>query len=124
MDYKTDRTLERRLRIVLGVGIFLSFLVVLIGGFLYLSHHGSEPVGADYSIFHGEPRELRGVKGIFEELLRDRSAGIIQFGILLLIATPLARVAFSIFRFLAIKDRIYICVTIYVFCILIYSLFF
>jgi uncharacterized membrane protein len=47
---------------------------------------------------------------------------MIQFGLLLLIATPIARVAFSIFAFTLQRDRIYVIITLIVFAVLIYSL--
>ena len=48
--------------------------------------------------------------------------GIIQLGLLLLIATPVARVAFSIFGFAEEKDRMYVAFTVIVLLILLYSL--
>jgi len=48
--------------------------------------------------------------------------GIIQFGLLLLIATPVARVAFSIFGFAQERDRMYVVFTVIVFSILLFSL--
>jgi uncharacterized membrane protein len=49
------------------------------------------------------------------------SRGIMQLGILLLIATPIFRVAFSVFAFLAEKDRMYVIFTLIVLCVLLYS---
>ena len=48
--------------------------------------------------------------------------GVIQFGLLLLIATPLARVAFSVLAFALQHDRAYVIVTLIVFAVLISSL--
>ena len=48
--------------------------------------------------------------------------GIIQLGLLLLIATPVARVAFSIFGFALEGDRMYAGFTLIVLAILLYSL--
>ena len=50
------------------------------------------------------------------------SRGLIQLGLLLLIATPVARVAFSIFGFAEEKDRMYVAFTVIVLLILLYSL--
>ena len=49
--------------------------------------------------------------------------GIIQLGLLLLIATPVARVAFSIYGFAEERDGRYVTFTCIVFAILMYSLF-
>jgi len=48
--------------------------------------------------------------------------GIIQLGLLLLIATPVARVAFSVVAFAAERDWLYVAITLIVLAILIYSL--
>ncbi|MGA2697281.1 MAG: DUF1634 domain-containing protein, partial [Terriglobales bacterium] len=48
--------------------------------------------------------------------------GIIQLGLLILIATPVARVAFSIWGFAAERDRMYVTFTVIVLSILLYSL--
>jgi uncharacterized membrane protein len=48
--------------------------------------------------------------------------GIIQFGLLFLIATPIARVAFSVIAFALQRDRVYVSVTLIVLGLLLYSL--
>src|SRR6202007_228657 len=101
-------------------GVLLSALVVLIGASIYLVRHGRAPV--DYRVFRGEPADLRSVRGIIRDALALRAQGIIQFGLLLLIATPVARVAFSIFGFAEERDRMYVALTVIVFAILLYSL--
>jgi len=116
----TDRRLENVLGNLLRAGVFLSALVVLIGASIYLVRHGRAPV--DFGVFRGEPADLRGVRGIIRDALALRGAGIIQLGLLLLIATPVARVAFSIFGFAEERDRMYVVFTLIVFSILLYSL--
>ena len=58
--------------------------------------------------------------------MRDTRAlqgrGIIQLGLLLLIATPVARVAFSIVAFGVQRDRMYMAITLIVLATLLYSL--
>ena len=49
--------------------------------------------------------------------------GLIQLGVLLLIATPVARVAFSVYVFARQRDRLYIVVTLAVLVLLLLSLF-
>jgi uncharacterized membrane protein len=56
--------------------------------------------------------------------LAFRGRGIIQLGLLLLIATPVARVAFSILGFAKEGDRMYAIVATIVLLILLYSIFF
>ena len=69
-----------------------------------------------------EPSDLRSVSGVFRETFALRGRGIIQLGLLLLIATPVARVAFSIFGFAEEHDRLYVIVASIVLLILLYSL--
>jgi len=116
----TDRRIEDVVGNLLRVGVFLSAIVVLCGGTIYLVRHGHAP--ADYRIFHGEPSDLRGVRGILRSALRLRGRGVIQLGLLLLIATPVARVAFSIGGFAAERDRMYMAFTAIVLLVLLYSL--
>jgi uncharacterized membrane protein len=48
--------------------------------------------------------------------------GIIQLGILILIATPVVRVAFSVFAFAEERDWMYVVVTLVVLGLLLFSL--
>jgi uncharacterized membrane protein len=116
----TDRRVEDVIGNLLRAGVFLAAVVVLTGGIIYLIHQGHSP--ADYRIFRGEPTDLRQISGIFLESMALHGRGIIQFGLLLLIATPVARVAFSIFGFAAERDRMYVVFTVIVLLILLYSL--
>ncbi len=116
----TDQRIENILGNLLRVGVLLSALVVSIGGAIYLLRHGNSPV--DFRVFRGEPADLRDVRGIIGSTLALRGRGIIQLGLLLLIATPVARVAFSIFGFAQERDRMYVVFTVIVFSILLYSL--
>jgi uncharacterized membrane protein len=116
----TDQRIENILGNLLRAGVLLSALVVLIGGVIYLLRHGHSPM--DFRVFRGEPADLRGVRGIIRETVALRGRGIIQLGLLLLIATPVVRVAFSIFGFAEERDRMYVVFTLIVFSILLYSL--
>jgi uncharacterized membrane protein len=65
---------------------------------------------------------LRSVSGIVTDALSLQARGIIQLGLLLLVATPVARVAFSAFAFAQQRDRTYVMVTLSVLAVLVYSL--
>lgn len=117
----TDQRIEIILANLLRAGVLLSAFVVLIGGVIYLIRHGQSPVV--YRVFRGEPADLRSVHGIIRDTLELRGQGIIQVGLLLLIATPVARVAFSIFGFAKERDGMYVVFTLIVFSVLLYSLF-
>lgn len=116
----SEENVEKMIGALLRTGVLMSAGVTLIGGVMYLFHYGNMHPG--YHIFRGEPADLRSISGIFKDLISFRSRGIIQFGLLLLIATPVARVAFSIFAFAIQRDGIYIVVTLIVLTALIFSI--
>ncbi len=115
---------DERVQWVIGTflrwGVFLAAGVVLAGGVLYLAGDGSTVV--DYGTFRGAPPDLRSVPGIVREALSLHPAGVIQFGVLLLIATPVARVALSVAVFVLQRDGIYVAVTLLVLTILLHGL--
>jgi uncharacterized membrane protein len=87
---------------------------------MYLARHGSTI--PDYRVFRGEPSDLRTVSGIVTGAISWHSRGLILFGLLLLIATPVARVAFSVVAFALLRDRTYVVVTLIVLAVLLCSL--
>ena len=93
----SDQKIEIIVGQLLRVGVLLSASVVFVGGCIYLARHGGSPV--NYGVFQGEPADLRSIVGILRFAAGMHGRGIIQLGLLLLIATPLARVAFSIWAF-------------------------
>ena len=116
----TDQKLENIVGNLLRTGVSLAALVVFVGGIIYLSRHGREP--ANYRVFQGEPSDLKTIPGIIRSALGWHGRGIIQFGLLLLIATPVFRVALCIWGFTAEKDRMYTLFTTIVLIVLLYSL--
>lgn len=116
----TDRKVETMIGNLLRAGVIISAFVVSFGGVIYLVRHGNSP--ADYRIFQGEPSDLRHVKGIIADAFSISARGIIQLGLLLLIATPVARVALSIIGFAEEHDRMYVVFASLVLAILLYSL--
>ena len=81
--------------------------------------HGGEP--ADYQIFQGEPAEFCSPVGVVRAVLSGSRRGLIQFGLLLLIATPIVRVVVSLLAFCWRRDFLYAIVTLLVLAGLIYS---
>jgi uncharacterized membrane protein len=116
----TEPRLEKIVGNLLRVGVLLAAVVVFGGGVLYLIRHGA--ISPDYRVFHGEPADLRSVSGIVTDALSLQSRGIMQLGLLLLVATPIARVAFSVLAFAQQHDRTYVIVTLIVLAVLLYSL--
>jgi uncharacterized membrane protein len=116
----TDQRIEHFLGHLLRYGVILAATVVFLGGIAYLREWGAaEP---KQKVFRGEPEDLRHPHSIIEGALAFESRALIQFGLLLLIATPVARVVFSAIGFFLQGDRLYVVVTLFVFVVLIYSL--
>jgi uncharacterized membrane protein len=116
----TDERVDNAIGILLRTGVTIAALVVLTGGVWYLARHGG--AHPDYHVFHGEPPDLRTVTGVLKGILEWSPLTWMQFGILLLIATPVARVAFAVFAFAAQRDWTYVVITLIVLAILLYSL--
>jgi uncharacterized membrane protein len=117
---RTDQKMDAIMGILLRSGVVLAAAIVLLGGILFLMRHKT-PV-TDYHIFSGEPSDLRTIPGIFAGVKAFRARGLIQLGLLVLIATPVARVVFSLFAFMYQKDWKYVVFTAIVLGLLLYSL--
>jgi uncharacterized membrane protein len=117
----SEETMEQFLGNLLRAGVVLAATVVLAGGLLYLVRHGGEE--PDYRVFRGEPAELRNPLGIVVDAWELKSRGIMQLGLLLLIATPVARVLLSAVGFARQRDWIYVGLTLVVLAALVCSPF-
>jgi uncharacterized membrane protein len=116
----TDQKLEVAIGRMLQTGVMLAALVVLLGGILYLRQStGPRP---DYIHFHGEIDNLRSPAKIVVLAIHGNPEAIIQFGLLLLIATPIVRVMVAAAGFLIEKDHMYVWVSLAVLAVLLFSL--
>jgi len=115
-----DEQLEVILAKVLLSGVITAAVVVLIGGIIYLFRHGGSV--PDYRVFHGESSVLNGIRGILREVAAGRGRGMIQLGLVVLIATPVARVALSLVGFVRERDRLFSVFTFIVLITLVLSL--
>jgi uncharacterized membrane protein len=115
-----DYALEQRLGTLLRGGVILSASVTLIGGIMFLASHGTVPVS--YHTFSGEPEGLRTVGGVIEGVVHGDSISIIQLGVLLLIATPIARVLMSVIGFARERVWMYVGCSLLVLALLSYGL--
>jgi len=115
---------DQRIEVIIGrllrTGVLLSAAVVIFGGCVYLSRHGHSV--ASYRAFHGDTSPLRTLPGIAHGTLQFSGRAIIQLGLLLLIATPIARVIFSAIAFAVERDYLYVAFTLAVLGVLAYSL--
>jgi uncharacterized membrane protein len=119
-EHSPDYRLGVILSNLLKYGVWLATATVLLGGILYLIRHGMEPV--NYHIFHGEPDMFRSPAGVVDAVLSGRRRGIVQLGLLFLIATPVLRVLVSFIFFIKQRDIPYVMITGLVISGLLYSL--
>jgi len=116
----TDEELESIISNLLRAGVVTSAVIVLSAGVVFLIQHHAEPV--TYATFHLERSNLRTLTGIIRSAMRLRTDAIIQLGLVLLIATPVARVAFAALGFYLERDRLYVVVSLIVLAILTFGI--
>jgi len=119
-NFFADKDIQLILGTLLRVGVISSMTVVFIGGLIYLFFNHSNLI--DYTKFNPGKSGLSSIGAIFSGLSTMDGAAIIQFGTLLLIFTPVARVVFSIFSFLIERDYLYVLIGLMVLSIILYSL--
>jgi uncharacterized membrane protein len=116
----TDKTLENLIGILLRSGVLAAAAIVSISGVVFVAqHHAEHPA---YASFHLEADNLRTIGGIIRSSRHLQSDAIIQLGLLVLIATPVLRVALAAVGFYLERDRLYLAVSLIVLTILLLSL--
>jgi uncharacterized membrane protein len=116
-----DERLENTLGNLLRTGVILAAFVVAVGGLSYVVRFGFREA-PDRRAFVGENPEFRSIPGVISGTLALHSWAIIQLGIVLLIATPIARVVFAALGFLRQGDGTYALISLIVLAVLLYSL--
>jgi uncharacterized membrane protein len=116
----SDQRLEILIGNLLRAGVLISAAVVLGGGIWLLFDCGGAL--ADYRQFVPPAKTLRSLPAIVVGLAHPNPPLVIQFGLLLLIATPVARVVVSLVAFAIERDRLYVLITAIVLAVLMYSL--
>jgi len=120
------RWVDNLISYVLRGGVTISVVVVLAGIVITFVHHPeyfrSRPaLGALTNPGTSYPRT---VGAVIEGAREGRGQAIVTLGLLLLIATPVARVAVSIAVFVIEHDRLYVVITAVVFGLLLLSFVF
>jgi uncharacterized membrane protein len=106
---------------LLQIGVLIATVVVLIGGAMLVATHGGSV--ADFRVFRGESSTLRSVSAAARGAFTLDPRGMVQLGLVLLIATPVARVALTLVAFLIQRDRLYVVLTGVVLVLLLFGLF-
>lgn len=109
---------------ILRGGVYLSLSVALVGGIVYLAHHGGEKdliIGGKFT--KDDKTIVQILHDTFWGIRQGKGSSIIELGVLLLIATPIARVVFSLIAFAVEKDKEYVLITFIVLLIILFSMF-
>lgn len=117
-----DRDIEVIVGTLLRYGVMTASAIVLMGGLYFLFQHGQAPVPS-YHRFVGESIGYTTFSGILQGAIALQAKAIIQFGVMVLIATPILRILFSLIGFTIEKDRLYIVITLVVLCVIMLSTF-
>ncbi|HEU4553174.1 MAG TPA: DUF1634 domain-containing protein [Chitinophaga sp.] len=118
--YWEDKDVEVLLGGLLRYGVIISSLVVLAGGIIYIIRHGHEV--PEYRAFAGPNNRFDNLPAIVRGALQGHGKEIIQLGVVLLIATPIARILFSVLAFIIEKDYLYIAITLVVLGVITFSM--
>jgi uncharacterized membrane protein len=117
------KDLNKTIGLVLRFGVTIAFVVIAVGSALLFledqTGRGSLGTSEQLSSSHF----VLGLDSLFQGVLAARPFAIIDLGLIILFATPLARVAISILLFLEEKRYIFVWITILVLSILLFSTF-
>lgn len=115
-----DKDMQLLLGQVLRAGTVVSISIVFAGGVFYLYRHGLSVV--DYKTFNGAPDFLQHFRGVINAVFHLNAPAVMQLGIMLLIATPILRVAFSAIGFVLERDYLYVGISLLVLFIIFFSM--
>jgi uncharacterized membrane protein len=112
--------MKEAIGIILRVGVVAAAALVAAGGIAYLvGHGGGAPL---YRVFHGAPAELTSIRGIVRGAAGLRALFVVQLGLIVLMATPVARVIACGVAFAWERDWKYVAVSMVVLGLLLVSL--
>ena len=122
---QVDHAVESIISMILRAGVIISLIIVVGGLLLSFFHH--------HEYLHSKPSLQRlttpgrafprTIAGVLAGMRQMRGEAIIMAGLVLLIATPVLRVAVSIIAFVFEKDRTFVILTTIVLGLLILSFF-
>jgi uncharacterized membrane protein len=118
----SDEQVEGLIGQVLRIGTTVSCGITFIGLCIFMVHNASAI--PHYHIFLSGLGQFYRPSMLMHHVMQGQSTALIELGILILIATPVARVAFLVVAFALERDHMYVGVSALVLIILLYSIFF
>lgn len=127
VDEARVRRVELAISLVLRVGVTVSVLVISVGLGLMFAHHGEYTSWTGNFSYHRLTAPATPFPHTFSQLGtslgRGEGQGLVVLGLLLLIATPVLRVAVSVVSFVYERDPAMTLVTLFVLTLLVGSFF-
>lgn len=111
-----SRPIETMLSRLLTAGVLLAVALLSSGAVLNVVRNAG--VERDLSVYIAQRPELANPGSIVRGALRDDELALMQLGILVLIATPVARVCFALVGFALQRDRLYTIISLIVLAVL------
>jgi uncharacterized membrane protein len=103
---------------ILRWGVIVAAAVGLVGMVMLVAAGGSAPEG----FRHFSADAATGLPAILAGVARGNGRGVMEFGLALLLLTPIVRVALSLIAFARERDRTYVILTAVVLVLLLYGL--
>jgi uncharacterized membrane protein len=126
MNLKDPETMNLVIGKALRYGVMISAAVIVVGTLALEAAKGSADTQG-YLLYNPGTVPHDGidvsVSGLASGIAAFSPFSWIELGVILLIATPVARVLISIFLFAAERDRLYVLITTVVLALLLFSLF-
>ena len=116
---KDEHVIELVIGKLLRICVIVTTIVVIVGAVIYLP--GALHTHVSYAKFQSEPAAFRSVVGILRDAVTGDGRAIVETGLLLLVLTPILRVAFSAVAFFYEKDYLYVGLTLIVLALLLFS---
>jgi len=119
------RKVEIAISLVLRIGVIISVLVILAGLVMMFIHHPRAfDAGSSYRALVAPNADFPHSLGqLRQSLAAGAGRGVVVLGVLLLILTPILRVAVSVLSFVYEKDPPMVIATLFVLSVLIFSFF-
>jgi uncharacterized membrane protein len=111
--------------LVLRYGVIASFVVVALGSTLLFleGQTGYYPLGSAEQLFDSQNKFLIGLAPLVQGVASAKPYAVIDLGLGVLLATPVARVVISVFLFMEEKRYAFVAITATVLAILLLSMF-
>jgi len=121
------RKIELAISLVLRIGVSLSVVILAVGLGMMFAHHSDYTSFTGSFSYHSLTSRKSGFPhsfgGLVTSLKAGQGRGVVVVGILVLILTPILRVAVGVLSFMYEKDPPMTIVTLYVLAVLIASFF-